>query len=236
LPAQAGRHASALDLVQTWELTLLKRAALQAAVEVIGPFRAIFGRPGELLGFDHALPVDPLDGRLDEAIAALRARYRVHHQDLRIEFTQGIWPGLDTTLEAAGLALMGRTPLMACTARGFVSFRSASVAVRFLNTDPRHPSTRRAAGEMGGVTVGRASIGTVDEVGELYGVITEPAFRRQGVAAAVCSALLQRFFDEGGRLAFLDAESRPAQRLYARLGFDVVGIRLAYGEPNRPTS
>lgn len=234
MPDDAARDASALDLVQTWELTLLKRAALQATVDVVGPFRAIFGRPGQLLGFDYALPVDLQDGQLGGAIAALRARYRAHHEALRLEFNQGTWPGLDSTLEAAGLALIGRTPLMACTPNRFVSVRSPSVCIRSLRSDPRHPTTRRARGEIEGVTAGWASIGAVDGVAELYGVITQPAFRRRGVAASLCSSLLRGFFDEGGRLAFLDAESRAAERLYLRLGFRVIGTRLAYGEPDVP--
>jgi ribosomal protein S18 acetylase RimI-like enzyme len=232
LRAEAGLRDSALELVQAWELTLLKRAAVQAPVEVIGPFRVIFGPAGQLLGFDYALPVDPLDGPPSDVIAALRARYRVRHEGLRLEFNQGAWPGLDTALEAAGLALKGRNPLMACTLDGFLPFRSAAVRVRFLDSDPRHPSTRRASGEVEGAVAGRASIGAVDGVAELYGVITEPAFRRRGVAAAVCSALVQRHFDEGGRLAFLDAESSAAERLYARLGFRVIGARVVYGEPD----
>jgi ribosomal protein S18 acetylase RimI-like enzyme len=232
LPAPADRQAASLNLVQTWELSLFKRAALQAAVEVIGPFRAIFGRPGQLLGFDYALPVDPLKGGLGSVIPALRARYRAHREDLRLEFNQGAWPGLAAALESAGLVLKGRNPLMACSRDRFAAFRSSSVSVRMLHADPRHPSTRRAAGEVGGVTAGRASIGIVDGVAELYGVITEPVFRRQGVAGAVCSALLEGFFDEGGRLAFLDAESQPAERVYVRLGFEVIGARLTYGEPD----
>ena len=55
------------------------------SVEVIPPFRAIPGRSGELVGFNYALPVDPLDERLPAAIDALWARYRALREPLRIE-------------------------------------------------------------------------------------------------------------------------------------------------------
>jgi predicted GNAT family acetyltransferase len=51
------------------------------------------------------------------------------------------------------------------------------------------------------------------------------------VAATICSALVQRLFEEGGTLVFLDAENPGAEALYARLGFRRIGDRLTYTEP-----
>jgi ribosomal-protein-alanine N-acetyltransferase len=68
-------------------------------------------------------------------------------------------------------------------------------------------------------------------VAELYGVVTDPRFRRRGVAATVCSALVERLFDDGGTLVFLDAENAGAEALYERLGFRRIGARLSYAEP-----
>src|ERR1700694_2053803 len=65
-----------IERLQQWELTLLEKAATQMSVEVIPPFRAIPGRSGELVGFNYALPVDPLDERLPAGIDALWARRR----------------------------------------------------------------------------------------------------------------------------------------------------------------
>lgn len=212
-------------------MTLLEKAATQVPVEVIAPFRAIPGRTGDLIGFNYALPVDPLDERLPAAIGALRARYRARHEPLRIEFNEETWPELGAALERGGLVLESRNPLMACEPQEFHAFSAPSVVVQFLDVDPRHPSTLRAVGALDGQVAGRASIGTVEGVAELYGVVTDPPFRRRGVAATLCSALIRRHFDDGGTLVFLDAENPGAEVLYARLGFRSVGARLSYAEP-----
>jgi ribosomal protein S18 acetylase RimI-like enzyme len=178
------------------------------------------------------LPVDPLDPTLGDAIQALRGRYRKLRQPLRIEFNEETWPGLAAALEAAGLVQESRNPLMACRPDAFHPFASISVRVRFLEPDPRHPSTRQAVGELDGAVAGRASLGSIDGVAELYAVVTDPPFRRRGVAATLCSALAQRHFDTGGTLVFLDAENPGAEALYAGLGFRHIGARLSYAEPS----
>jgi len=200
-------------------------------VEVIGPFRAIPGRAGELVGFNYALPVDPLDERLPIAIGALRSLYQARREPLRLEFNEETWPELGSALERAGLTLESRNPLMACEPQEFRPFTAPSVVVRFLAVDPRHPSTRRAVGELDGQVAGRASLGSVEGVAELYGVVTDPPFRRRGVAATICSALVDRHVDEGGTLVFLDAENPGAEALYEGLGFRRVGARLTYAAP-----
>ena len=221
-------------MVQRWEMVLLERAAVQVPVEVIPPFRAIPGRRGEGLGFDYALPVDPSPpgaAGLAEAIHRLRARYRQLRCPLRIEFNDDIWPGLGAALERQGLHLESRNPLMTCTASQFRAMRASDVGVRFLEIDARHPSTRRVQGEIDGAIVGRASLGSIDGVAELYAVITDPPYRRRGVAATLCSVLIERHFHAGGTLVFLDAENEGAVLLYRRLGFAVAGSRLTYSAP-----
>lgn len=198
---------------------------------MIGPFRAIPGRTGELVGFNYALPVDQLDPGLRDSIRALKARYRQLRQPLRIEFNEEIWPGLAAALEEEGLVRESRNPLMACGPAEFRPFAARQVTVRFLEVDPRHPSTLRAVGELDSQVAGRASLGTIEGVAELYGVVTDPAFRRRGVAATICSALVERLFRDGGSLVFLDAENAGAEALYAGLGFARIGDRLTYAEP-----
>jgi ribosomal protein S18 acetylase RimI-like enzyme len=198
---------------------------------VIGPFRAIPGRTGELVGFNYALPVDRLDPGLSDSIRALKARYRHLRQPLRIEFNEEIWPGLAAALEEEGLVRESRNPLMACGPAEFRPFSARQVTIRFLEVDPRHPSTLRAVGELDGQVAGRASLGTIEGVAELYGVATDPPFRRRGVAATICSALVERLFRDGGSLVFLDAENPGAEALYAGLGFARIGDRLTYAEP-----
>ena len=176
--------------------------------------------------------IDPRDPALVPAIRRLRARYRALHDPLRIEFNEEGWPGLGTALEHEGFVLESRNPLMACRPATFRPRGAASVEMRFLEVDPRHPSTQRVAGEIDGIVAGRASLGSIDGVAELYAVVTDPPYRRRGVAATLCSALISRHFEDGGALVFLDAENEGAVALYRRLGFTLIGARLTYSAPD----
>jgi ribosomal protein S18 acetylase RimI-like enzyme len=67
--------------------------------------------------------------------------------------------------------------------------------------------------------------------GEVSAIVTRPPLRRRGVAAAVTSFLLDRYFAAGGELAWLSAASPTAQAVYARLGFRAIGSLLNYEAP-----
>lgn len=60
---------------------------------------------------------------------------------------------------------------------------------------------------------------------QAVGVITDPRFRRRGLAAGCMSALCQRCFAEGKEavLLFTEASNLAAQALYAKLGFTIIG-------------
>lgn len=59
-----------------------------------------------------------------------------------------------------------------------------------------------------------------DTVG-LYDVFTAPAYRGQGLARRLCSAMLATAFAQGARVAYLQVEAHnaPARAVYHRLGF-----------------
>ncbi|WP_026868378.1 GNAT family N-acetyltransferase [Inquilinus limosus] len=65
------------------------------------------------------------------------------------------------------------------------------------------------------------------DTAELAAVGTRPAFRRRGLAEAVCRRLLAAYF-AGGELAWLSAAA-GAEPLYAKLGFRPVGTQLNFG-------
>ena len=67
-------------------------------------------------------------------------------------------------------------------------------------------------------------------VGELAGVWTLPSRQRQGLAYALCGALLRDAVTEGVELIWLSAGD-GAERLYEKLGFERVGTQLNYGAP-----
>lgn len=62
---------------------------------------------------------------------------------------------------------------------------------------------------------------TEDGLVGLYDIFTAPAARGQGLATALCGALLAAARDAGAGLAYLqvDAANAPARRIYQRLGF-----------------
>ena len=66
---------------------------------------------------------------------------------------------------------------------------------------------------------------------ELAGVGTDPGHRRQGLAAEVCSRLIAAYFEEGHDLCWLSADPK-AESVYARMGFETVGVQLHYGRPS----
>ena len=80
------------------------------------------------------------------------------------------------------------------------------------------------------VGTGRCQVSAVGW-GEISAIVTRPDSRRRGVARAVTSALVQRYLDAGGTLAWLSAANPTAQRVYMRLGFSIVGSLLNYEEP-----
>jgi predicted GNAT family acetyltransferase len=79
-----------------------------------------------------------------------------------------------------------------------------------------------------------ASVGSHNPVGdatEIVGVGTLPAFRRRGIGAAVTSILVEDAFGRGISVVLLSAGDDAVARVYARLGFRVVGTAGAAAAP-----
>jgi ribosomal protein S18 acetylase RimI-like enzyme len=94
-------------------------------------------------------------------------------------------------------------------------------------TDGRSHALARFEGR----PVGTGFISDADGVSEITRVATIPDVRRRGVAATLTSAMLEEHLGPDARLAWLTASGQPAQQLYEKLGFRVVGERLYYSEP-----
>src|SRR6201999_1597712 len=69
----------------------------------------------------------------------------------------------------------------------------------------------------------------VQDVTEVVGVATLPAFRRRGLGGAVTGALVADALDHGAELVFLSAGSEEIARVYGRLGFQRVGTACIAG-------
>jgi ribosomal protein S18 acetylase RimI-like enzyme len=117
----------------------LREAVVRAGGEVyrIGPFEAYLHPDPHALGFEYAQPIEPLPAR-HEIVTSLR-----HLKDLfagralplSIEFNTPLFPGLADILEAEGLALSDREPLLVLDPSGFTPSRKTGVEVRFLQAD-----------------------------------------------------------------------------------------------------
>ena len=71
----------------------------------------------------------------------------------------------------------------------------------------------------------------VDGVTEIVGVATLPIARRQGLGAAITSALVEDALGAGIDTVFLSAASDDVARVYERLGFERIG-RAGLAEPS----
>jgi len=64
----------------------------------------------------------------------------------------------------------------------------------------------------------------IDDVSEVVGVATLPAFRRRGVGAALTAYLARDAFERGVKTLFLSASDEAVARTYARIGFRTIGV------------
>ncbi len=70
------------------------------------------------------------------------------------------------------------------------------------------------------------------DVGALIAAIgVIPAYRRRGVAGALCSWLARAAFASGVTVPFLTPAGEPEERIYARAGFTRVGAILHISRP-----
>lgn len=77
-----------------------------------------------------------------------------------------------------------------------------------------------------GRTVAGGSHSPVGDTTEVAGVGTHPAFQKRGIAGALTSALVADAFARGCECVFLSAADETVQRVYARLGFEKIGMAM----------
>jgi GNAT superfamily N-acetyltransferase len=99
----------------------------------------------------------------------------------------------------------------------------------FVRDRMRRRLTVTAVAERDGGPVAVGSHQPVGHVTEVVGVATLPAFRHQGLGAAVTAAIVADALEHGAEIVFLSAGSEEIARVYARLGFDRVGTACIAG-------
>ncbi|HEY6791994.1 MAG TPA: GNAT family N-acetyltransferase [Trebonia sp.] len=84
-----------------------------------------------------------------------------------------------------------------------------------------YPDVIRLAGRVGGTTVGTCTLSLGTEVGALYCIATDPAYRRRGIATALTREALRITRESGRRIAALQASSE-GEPVYRNIGFQTV--------------
>lgn len=112
-------------------------AARGREVARFGPFEALIDLGSDLTWLNYAVPIGPLDDRAAAlaALAELKAHFLSRGRRPRFEFNAAPWPALPALLEAGGLALQERQPLMLCTPAELRPFAAPGVAVQMLAAD-----------------------------------------------------------------------------------------------------
>src|SRR6266568_2782527 len=211
------------------------------------------GRFRVALSKDKAAPtggwVTLVEGSANEAetmkaVPKLKAALKKHRSQLEIEFNDAAFPEVGAWLEAAGLKLAERNPLMACRPEMF----KPSVAEEVHLTQLRATATaaeleafQQIRWTNGGdvkahvppIETLRMSLGAPSSVfllawldwqaAGIVGIVTQKQQRRRGVGATVTSELVRRHFEVNGDFVFLDAANDQAAALYEKLGFSRFG-------------
>ena len=221
----------------------------------VGGFEVMLTPSDPLVWINYAVPVASASlAGIDEMVAVFRDAGRVP----RLEFFVSLWPEVATRLEEKGFRCEKRMPIMVLERsnwRGLdhehdvrpvdystYSSMNLTLAEAFGGEAPEEsdpyddPSFQRimagkslasvvlADGKVVGAGFG---IGT-EQVREIAGIGTLKAYRQKGIASAVIADLLDRFFGEGGEVAWLTPGDEGAQSVYARLGFVPVAEQVVY--------
>jgi ribosomal protein S18 acetylase RimI-like enzyme len=159
LPAEGPAAAlSDLDLLRRLEPNAAAMAASGWAEHVaVGAFDAWFvDQPGG----NYAAPRLPLpDGdAIARALEELAALFAARGRPLVIELTEPLFPDLPRLIEAAGIPLANREPILICPAADLRPRRARDVTVRFLQPDDHDEELAAFLAVWGGVFEREASI------------------------------------------------------------------------------
>jgi ribosomal protein S18 acetylase RimI-like enzyme len=226
----------------------------------VAPFTVTIDAGDALRFVNYAIPDDGAEPDA-AAVEALRAAFRAHERLPRLEWVEEAAPAVAPVLEASGMELELRTPLMACTEEDLVApdgpAERLTVAaagdddLRDVATvqwvafgrdappadDPPPDPRRRGGGavlaRVDGVPAAAALwTAVVNGVSEVAGVATAEPFRRRGLAGVVTAAAARAAFEAGAGLCVLSPGGDEAQRVYARAGFRGAATMLHWSDPD----
>ena len=199
---------------------------------------------------NSVLPLgSPPETNLEEALDAVQAFYQQHQLPIRFQLTSASLPSnLDEALDAVGFIVDMRVqvrtaPLQEILVEDikvpivvfgtpipdwfhayqrFAGFDSKTMKVR-QEILKRIPSEKAFATAILHEKVVGTGIAVVDgDLLGLFGLITDPAVRRQGIATSITQSLILWGMNRGATHGYLQVEEHndPAKALYSSLGFE----------------
>ncbi|MBI1755852.1 MAG: GNAT family N-acetyltransferase [Fimbriimonas ginsengisoli] len=226
-----------------------------------GPFRLLLNRSSDMIWSNYAVPTrDGFDlGSVRAMIEAFEAKRRRPRLEFTLELWPGLPPalvaaGFELEAEQPTMVCLAagfqprRSPevsvellaadgdvetflRIADSPFGMPSQEIAAGRVQGTRDSIAKGVWVMAVGSIGGAAAGVGCINPFDGVCELAGIGTLDAFRRLGVASSVSTFLLEKFFADGGEIAWLSAGDDTAKAVYERLGFRAVATRVNYSGP-----
>jgi ribosomal protein S18 acetylase RimI-like enzyme len=130
--------SAALDLARRLEQSIsLGPTPPEVEDFTCGPFRVVLANYTADPSRNYALPITSLAATevTEDTVRALCQAFTTRGRLPRVEFVAELWPTLPPLLEAAGLLVEEREPLMACPAERFAPLMAPGVAVRALTGD-----------------------------------------------------------------------------------------------------
>lgn len=112
------------DRFQTWQRDTLAARDVDAETLSIGPFRAFLSVAGEqpATGWVTLIDGTPTEAETLKGLTKMRSAFKKRKVALEIEYNEPVFPKVGPWLEAAGLKLVERNPLMACRPDAFKPF------------------------------------------------------------------------------------------------------------------
>jgi ribosomal protein S18 acetylase RimI-like enzyme len=209
----------------------------------------------------YARPADHGAAVQDSDVAAVRAAFAQRKRRCRWEFIQDLTPDLPAILERNGFPACIPRPLMVVTPESFRQEQTEAAEIRPIERDEAVALGRMLAAAFGAPPEavekddGSMILGMLDRgcvahaafadgklvagglhmplggVTEVAGVGTHPDYRRRGLAGAVSASLVADAFAQGCDCVFLSAADETVQRVYARIGFELIGYAMDTMDP-----
>jgi ribosomal protein S18 acetylase RimI-like enzyme len=117
---------------QAWQLDALNQHPPSTELVSFGPFRALVPPANQPGGWVTIVEGSITERETVEAVSGLRSVFKLRNSELEIEYNEALFPMVGRWLEAEGLTIAERNPLMACRPDGFKPFAARGVILRRL--------------------------------------------------------------------------------------------------------